>query len=420
MKTMWFALFLAVFVSSKFAYGLDSGHDPEINMTTIQMAQFWGYLDANIVSVTTQDGYILEMHHIPYGRNQAGMNLTNRPVVFIQHGLEAASDCFTWNLPNESLALIFADYGFDVWLGNVRGNRYAKKHVSLDPSNHSFWQFSWDEMVKYDLETMIDTVLNKTGASSLYYVGHSQGTLIMFSRLASDPNFHTKIKAFFAMAPVGTVRNIDGLLGFLAGPLFGASDLLLDILGPGEFLPHSWLSEMISEYVCSNDAKKKKREVPHVYEDGQELCENILFQIMGPNSLQNNASRTPVYTDHVPAGTSTQNMLHWIQMVHSGLQQAFDYGSAALNNQHYGSPTPPIYNISNVNAPTYLYWSDYDYLADETDIKNHILPNLNPNILKGNFFLKEYDHSDFVKGLRAPDEIYHPMAKIIMDDFNGL
>ena len=34
------------------------------------MAQFWGYHDANIVSVTTQDGYILEMHHIPYGRNR--------------------------------------------------------------------------------------------------------------------------------------------------------------------------------------------------------------------------------------------------------------------------------------------------------------------------------------------------------------
>lgn len=33
------------------------------------MAQYWGYTDSNIVDVVTEDGYILQMHHIPYGRN---------------------------------------------------------------------------------------------------------------------------------------------------------------------------------------------------------------------------------------------------------------------------------------------------------------------------------------------------------------
>uniref|UniRef100_A0A914D7R3 Partial AB-hydrolase lipase domain-containing protein n=1 Tax=Acrobeloides nanus TaxID=290746 RepID=A0A914D7R3_9BILA len=62
-------LFLVLFVNLRLAYGLDSGHDPEINMTTIQMAQWWGYKEANIVYAQTEDGYLLEMHHIPYGRN---------------------------------------------------------------------------------------------------------------------------------------------------------------------------------------------------------------------------------------------------------------------------------------------------------------------------------------------------------------
>lgn len=52
----------------------------------------------------------------------------------------------------------------------------------------------WDDMAEYDLPTMIDAVLTITGQKSLYYVGHSQGTEIMFVRLATDPHFAKKVQ----------------------------------------------------------------------------------------------------------------------------------------------------------------------------------------------------------------------------------
>lgn len=43
-----------------------------------------------------------------------------------------------------------------------------------------------------------------------------------------------------------------------------------------------------------------------------------------------------VYMKHTPAGTSTQNMIHWIQMTQTTKMQKFDYGSTTENEKHYG------------------------------------------------------------------------------------
>ena len=94
-----------------------------------------------------------------------------------------------------SFAFILADAGFDVWMGNIRGNTYTKNHTTIPVHSDAFWAFTFDDMAAIDLPNMIDYVLNKTGQESLFYFGHSQGSIIGFtgfSRLVKNNN-----KTFF-------------------------------------------------------------------------------------------------------------------------------------------------------------------------------------------------------------------------------
>uniref|UniRef100_A0A914RIN6 Partial AB-hydrolase lipase domain-containing protein n=1 Tax=Parascaris equorum TaxID=6256 RepID=A0A914RIN6_PAREQ len=157
-------------------------------MDVVEIIAFYGYT-VEVITVQTQDGYILHMHRIPYGKNDTVKSvMRKRPVVFFQHGLLSSTFTFT--------AFIFADAGFDVWMGNVRGNFYSKQHQNYSSKDEEYWQFSWDEISKYDLNAMINKVLQVTKQPDLYYIGHSQGTLIMLAKLATDEEFHLKVYNF--------------------------------------------------------------------------------------------------------------------------------------------------------------------------------------------------------------------------------
>lgn len=64
------------------------------------------------------------------------------------------------------LAFILADAGYDVWLGNARGNTYSKRHISLRHDDSEFWDFSWHEMAYFDIPAEIDYLYKIRG---LYY-----------------------------------------------------------------------------------------------------------------------------------------------------------------------------------------------------------------------------------------------------------
>lgn len=74
----------------------------------------------------------------------------------------------------DSMAFFFADAGFDVWMNNSRGNRFSRNHTYLDADvDKEFWDFSFQEMGKYDQPALFDFILSKTRVKNLTYIGHS-------------------------------------------------------------------------------------------------------------------------------------------------------------------------------------------------------------------------------------------------------
>ena len=47
------------------------------------------------------------------------------PAVLLQHGLFSSSDTWITNFATKAPAFVFANNGYDVWLGNNRGNKYS-------------------------------------------------------------------------------------------------------------------------------------------------------------------------------------------------------------------------------------------------------------------------------------------------------
>ncbi|XP_023235799.1 uncharacterized protein LOC111635160 [Centruroides sculpturatus] len=372
---------------------IEVDQDANRNVTEIIISR--GY-PVEEYTVQTKDGYLLKLFRIPYGRKSQVQNTKNRPVVFLQHGvLESATD-WVINFPNQSLGYILADEGYDVWMGNQRGNTYARKHIKYSTEEDKFWDFSIDEHAKYDTPDSIDFVLNKTGQSQLYYVGFSQGNLILYAFLSENPEYN-KIKAVLSLAPTAWFGHIKTPIRLLA-PFTSEAQFLFSVLGHKEFLPNDFITELFAQTACNVDVVRS-------------ICSNIYFLISGYDFSQLNESRLDVYFSHFPAGTSTKNIIHYGQLINSEKFRMFDYGLFG-NLRKYKQFQPPNYDCNKIKTPIAIFWSLNDLVADPKDVD--ILRNCLPNLIADyQVPLKEWGHLDFVFAKETKKYVYDELLRIL-------
>jgi len=71
-----------------------------------------------------------------------------KPTVLLQHGVLDSANCWAMHYPEVAPAFVAARAGYDVWLGNSRGNTYSRKHIKYDADKNEkkFWAFDWEQM----------------------------------------------------------------------------------------------------------------------------------------------------------------------------------------------------------------------------------------------------------------------------------
>ena len=152
------------------------------------------------------------------------------------HGLSTCSEMFVCSTPNDSLAFLLADRGYDVWLANARGSKYSQKHIHLSQSQNEYWKFSIDQFAQFDIPAVVDYVLQQTGASNVSYIGFSQGSAQIFAALSLSEELNYKINHVFALAPAMKPKQIKNQAIVSILTKYGPT-ALYSILGKKSFMP---------------------------------------------------------------------------------------------------------------------------------------------------------------------------------------
>ncbi|CAL8139219.1 unnamed protein product [Prunus armeniaca] len=326
--------------------------------------------------VTTADGYILGLQRIPKGRS--GNEIADRQPVLLQHGLLLDASSWLLNPPDQSLAFILADNGFDVWLANSRGTKSSRGHTSLSPDDDpAYWDWSWDELASHDLPAFFQYVNNQTG-QKLHYVGHSLGTLTALAAFSQEKLLNL-LRSAALLSPVAYLGQMSSLFVRILMDIFIAKKLKL--LGVQEF-PNGQTQQLV-EFICT---------LPGID------CSNLLATITGPNCCLSSSSKDALFK-HFPKPTATKNFIHLSQMVRRGTIKMYDYDLEDTNMEHYKQPTPPAYNMTNIpkNVPLFLSYGLRDKLSDANDV-GLLLDNLKDHD-KDKLVVQcreEYAHVDFI------------------------
>ncbi|KAK7863250.1 hypothetical protein R5R35_001460 [Gryllus longicercus] len=372
---------------------------PQLFMGPEELASAQGFgLEAH--TVRTEDGYLLTLHRLaPPATAPAGDEGDRGEPVLLVHGIFCASDLWLLTPRHHALAFLLADKGYDVWLANLRGNPYSRRHESLSTQDLAFWNFSWHEMGVYDLPACMDLILKATRRERLFYVGHSMGNTAYYAMAAARPDVGARVRLHVGLAPAVFMAHIPNQVARVAARSGDRIVRALESSHAPELLPASAARTALLFLSCQ----------PHA---SRALCRRTFEMTYGPAHPAFNESLIPFYAAHVLQSSSARTPGHFAQLVLSGRFRQWDEGSAEGNQRRYGRPEPPDYDLGLVSAPSAIFYSDDDLAVSPTDVEH--LMSLQKNVV---YQLKvpdrPYNHMDFLWTPSAVQTLYDPIFKLL-------
>ncbi|KAG0670932.1 hypothetical protein C6P40_004001 [Pichia californica] len=323
--------------------------------------------------VQTKDGYLLSIHRI---LGKTGRVPHNSPVVYFHHGLLTNSELFVLGeTTNRCLPFLLVEKGYDVWLGNNRGNKYSRKHLILSSTDERFWNYSLDEFAMFDIPNTIDYILKVTQQSQLSYIGFSQGSAQCLAALSLNHDLNKKINLFIGLSPAMIPRGLNNpICSFLVR---SAPELLYRIFGKRAILPSVvfWQKLMGSR----------------LYE---KIVDKSLVFLFNWKSGNVGPSQKKVGYPHMFSPSSVKSVVHWFQIIENKRFQMFDEGGASGSKLVYFSGTSMKTNrvasfpTQTITTPCLLIYGKSDMLIDI----DKTLDNLSCNV--ESIGLDDYEHMD--------------------------
>lgn len=330
--------------------------------------------------VFTADGQFLTLFKVP-PKEPCG-----RPPVLLLHGAMLCSDIWLIHRDEQkNLPLYLAANGYEVWLGNRRGNKYCGKHKLMKPRNENFWDWSLDDVALFDLPAMVDKVLSQhSRGMRCIVIGFSQGSAELMAALSLVPELNEKVGLAVGLAamtrPSFTSTGPSVISALIHGPpqllylLFGRKMMLSSVLFWMEALP------------------------PHMY---VQMIDFFLALLFGWDCKNIDVSDRRHMYMKLYSYSSVKSISHWFQMARTGRFQMFD-DSANANISRRPGHVPLAYPLKQIKAPVVLFSGQRDTLADHKYTRSRLGDSLHEDIV-----IPEYEHLDFLMS-RDVDTVLFP------------
>ncbi|KAG5674586.1 hypothetical protein PVAND_004540 [Polypedilum vanderplanki] len=341
----------------------------------------------------TDDGYELKIHRIvPKIHN-------GREPVILMHGLLATAADFLITGPDIAIAYLLSNNGYDVYLGNSRGNKYSTKHRIYTTDSTEYWRYSWHEIGYFDLAAITDYVLKKTTAQKLDFIAFSQGTTSLLVLLSSRPEYNSKIRQAHLMAPPAFRKKLPksqvvfSVLKFL--------DRHNDEIRFWDLKRLFRIGKNISKTICRDNDLLSFR-----------LCKFLILSVFSTDNrreLEIETKVLPHLINYMSPRVSVMQLTHYYQNMIANKFRQFDYKDK--NFQHYNSTTPPDYNLSKITAPVYLYHAGNDRFISEEGVA--YLRSLLPNVQEYRV-ISNWSHIDFVYSKYSRDVLYNNILHALL------
>ncbi|KAG6381885.1 Alpha/Beta hydrolase protein [Boletus reticuloceps] len=377
-----------------------------------ELVALYGYAHEEHV-VLTKDGYLLTLHRIPRrkgghcallrGRHEETSRVSPPRVAHEQAGY-VLDLCV--RLVLTSCAPPVRSAGFDVWLGNNRGNKYSKKSIHHGPSSSKFWNYSLDEFAWYDIPDSIEYILARTGAGSLGYVGFSQGTAQAFACVECQPAVERKSKrsggtcacdepCWIGYPYCGcTHEGVVSQFSRLSHP--PPSHCSVSKCGS----PTSVYLFFGRKAILSSVATWQAIIYPPIFTS---IIDTALYFLFSWDSRNITTTQKTAAYAHLYSYASVKSVVHWFQIMRESTFQMFDddvavFGGPANSGKAY---RPARFPTRNIETPILLLYGNRDSLMD-IEAMVSALPASGTRAKK----LEGYEHLDVLWGKDIDKDVF--------------